>query len=131
MLATDLEREGQTFCSAGSIPQMHMSIINVTSITSTARFSTIPNQAFTDKGLVRTNKGTISSTLTTSQFSVRNDGHLIYLVDTFHLGGRKYVLLKLGFAPVLSKLSTVIKAFNITLTKTWTEKAGLRNNDAT
>lgn len=65
------------------------------------------------RSLMRLNNGTIPSVFTTSRLAVRNGGDSVNLLESFQPGGRKSLLIKLGWVPVSSKLAVVNKAFDL------------------
>lgn len=113
IVATGLELQGKTFRFARNIWRVHRLINNAPSITPTARFWTLPNQARTRNLLMHTNKGMLSSMWSTLGLPVRSGRNLICFTDYFYPPGRKSLFTEVWPAPVSNKLSRDNMALNV------------------
>lgn len=105
----------------GNIPCMHRSKCKVSRNNSTARFSTMPNEARTRTSPMQMNKVTILSRFTTSWFAVRKCSFLIDKTDSSNSWDRESLFITFGTAPESSELATVYIAFNVPPIRTCTQ----------
>lgn len=80
--------------------------------TSSATFKTGTNQTHTSESEMDTNNS-MSLTLATLQFAIRNSSKFIGLMEYFSLPSRESLVIKSGPAPVFNKLATVNCAFSV------------------
>lgn len=129
MMTNRLECNCTTFRSLGKIPCIHILISEISSNTSTARWSTIPIEDCTHTYPMWMNRGTIHLTLTNLRLTVRSFGKLIDFMDSLYLGGRKYLSTKFCTTHVSRKLVPVNRELDHILTKTLTRYIGFWKND--
>lgn len=82
------------------------SINHVPSSTSRARFWTIQNQAQLSKSSMQTKGRMTPATLTTSLLAVWGAGDSINVTDSPKVGGKNYLLIRLGSATMSNNLAT-------------------------
>lgn len=129
IISTSQECHGTMFCRNEKIPRVPQLINDVPNSAFTARFSTNSTQAGTSRSPIRTKRGTIPSSDSTSKFVVRNLGDKIVFIDFPHAGGRKSLFPKFGPVPVLTKLATVSMDFDEIPTDIRTRYVALQKND--
>lgn len=81
-----------------------------------ARFSTIPNCVCRRSSHTRMNNGSMHPFYTTSRLTGRYCSDLINCIESLESCGSAFLLIKLGLAPVSSRLPTVSLAFDETPT---------------
>lgn len=107
-----LECQEKIFHSVGNMLCMHRSINRAPSRTSTAKFSTLPDQVHMQRSPMQMSNCTMLSMLTTSRFAVRNCGEMIVLMILPGPVVGHPCPFSLGLALVSRKVATASKLFD-------------------
>lgn len=119
------------FHPVGNISRRHLSMNEVPRSLLTARILIIPNQEHEHMSLIKNNKGTMPSMLTTLWFAIVSCGYLIEFMKSLQVCSRNSFLMKWGMASISSKLTTVSMGFDVTLIQTLERKVALLKKDVT
>lgn len=109
---------------------MQLSVNDVPSRMSSEKFWTITSQLRLCTSPIRVKRGTIASTVTTSQSAIRHGNDLIIFKDFLHASCREPLFTKLGLATVWPKVSTVKMSLAEIPTDIKVRKTALGKNDA-
>lgn len=107
--------QGDTLCSVRNIVHFHGSLNDVPSNIIIARLSPVSDHMHTCRMPMRMYNGTRPSMFTISQFTILDCSDLIDLMDSFHAGSRKFLLVTFWPARVSRKLTTDTGASGIPL----------------